>query len=134
MLTTIKPDESKEIVQKAEATPEQREAMAEVARLRAGKSKPETVVPTISAEGQRAMSDLAKLKAGIPFSRSYSPQAEIKEPEPPVKPLTFEEQVIADWRANPAIRQEFVSLQNYTAFRKAEAQGRARIHRGVVVR
>jgi hypothetical protein len=44
------------------------------------------------------------------------------------------ETIAAEWQASPAIRGEFPSLEAYGAYRRAEAAGRVKIHRGAVTR
>ncbi len=89
----------------------------------------------LTAGERMAVDAIAKLKAGIPFNRNFEhTPVETKISEPPKPVVTFEEQIIGDWKTNPSIRAEFVSLASYTAYRKAEREGRAKIHRGCVVR
>lgn len=51
----------------------------------------------------------------------------VKQPEPP-KILSFEEQVIKDWRTRPDIRSEFISLASYEAYCRAVQDGRCRAY------
>ncbi|GAN35012.1 MAG: hypothetical protein DYG83_15010 [Candidatus Brocadia sp. AMX2] len=76
-------------------------------------------VPAISLAQQKAMDDLARLKAGVPFSRSYTPQATTERIEP--QSLSFEESLIANWKNDTALQREFTSFNAYAAYMRAEA-------------
>ncbi|GAN34105.1 MAG: hypothetical protein DYG83_03390 [Candidatus Brocadia sp. AMX2] len=89
--------------------------------------------PTITATQQEAMNALAKLKSGIPFTRSY-PQTEIREPEPQKPTMSFEEEILHSWQNDSALQREFTSFNSYASFMKAQREGRAKIHRGSVAR
>lgn len=47
------------------------------------------------------------------------------------KPMSFEEKIQHDWRFNPSIRKEFVSLASYTAYMRAVRTGRCKVYGGV---
>lgn len=45
---------------------------------------------------------------------------------------TIEQRCAAEWERSPRIREEFMTLEAYTAFEKASAAGRVRIYSGTV--
>ncbi|GAN33941.1 MAG: hypothetical protein DYG83_13255 [Candidatus Brocadia sp. AMX2] len=94
--------------------------------------KPEPA-STITVSQRQALIDLQKYKSGERIDmRCRTPQtAEIPEP---VKALSFEEQIISDWKNDSALQREFTSFNNYTSFMKAQREGRTKIHRGCVVK
>lgn len=40
------------------------------------------------------------------------------------QPVSFEEQIIKDWKTRPDIRAEFISITSYAAYKRAEKAGR----------
>lgn len=44
------------------------------------------------------------------------------------QPMTFEEQIQHDWRFNPSIRKEFISLSSYEAYARAVRDGRTKVY------
>lgn len=89
--------------------------------------------PTITASQQQALLDLQKYKSGERIDmRCHTPQAAVTPI--PSKTMSFEQEILHDWQTNPSIRVEFTSLSSYQAFKRAEKEGRTRIHRGCVVK
>ncbi|NUO06974.1 MAG: hypothetical protein HUU07_16535 [Candidatus Brocadia sinica] len=44
------------------------------------------------------------------------------------------ESLIANWKNDSALQREFTSFNSYASFMKAQGEGRAKIHRGCVVK
>lgn len=114
-----------------EQKPENHET--KVAEPVATKESEPVETPTISAEGQKAIDDIAKLKAGVPFNRNSGPtqQAEPRMPEPPKPVMTLEEQTKVDWEKSAMLRKEFLSFENYLAYGRKHQQGKTKLHRGI---
>lgn len=87
----------------------------------------------LTAGERMAVDAITKLKAGIPFNRSFAEHAPQVETEP-IKTMSFEEEVIHTWKNDPSVRAEFVSLASYQAFRRAEKAGRTKVHKGCVTK
>ena len=85
-------------------------------------------------EAQRVYRAECRREARERFDREYDGGSEraaaaprVAEEPPSRDDLAIEAQARAEWQRSPAIRAEFVELERYVAFAKADARGLVRI-------
>lgn len=81
--------------------------------------------PTCTTKRPRAQARAGRLE----FLRQMEEEEEERATAPPSSRDTYgiEARARGEWERSAAIREEFTSLEAYTAFRKAEARGLVRI-------
>lgn len=87
---------------------------------------PEAAMAVLQAEKKNQASALQTFQNEAP--QPAAPAAEAPASKPKVDPnLPVEERCKAEWDSNPEVRDEFATVEAFTAFKKAEESGRARI-------